>query len=79
MFGLSRIQLIMIGAALAVVLIGGGLAYVYREGKDAGSSAVTSAVQTQTIQTLDKARQEKEKANEAVRRTPLDDLVDGLR
>lgn len=79
MFGLSRIQIIIIAGLLGAVLIGGGIAYVFHEGKDAGSSAVTSAVQTQTIKTLDAARITKEKADEAVRSTPYGDRADGLR
>jgi len=73
------IQAYIIGGLLAVALIGGGIAYIYNKGESAGSSAVTGAVQSKTIETLDAARNAKEKADEEVRRTPYGDRVDGLR
>ena len=79
MFGLSTVQLAIAGALLAVALTAGGIACVYQRGEEAGSGAITTAVQSETIKTLDAAQKSKEKADEAVRRTPLDDLVDGLR
>lgn len=79
MLGLSRIQLVLVGGLLAVVLTAGAIAFVYDRGERAGSGAVTTAVQTQTIQALDKARTTKEKADEDVQRTPYGDRADGLR
>lgn len=76
---LSPIQWAIVGGLLAVVLTAGGIMWIYDKGETAGSSKVTTAVQEKTVETLGRARTEKEKANEAVRRTPLDDLVDGLR
>ncbi len=71
MLGLSRIQLIIACAALAFVLTVGGLAYVFKRGEAAGSSAITSAVQQKTIQALDPARISKERTDEEGRRTPF--------
>lgn len=79
MFGLSQIQTILIAVGLAVVLVGGAALYVFKKGESAGSAAVTSAVQSRTIQTLDAARISKERTDEEVRRTPYDDRADGLR
>jgi hypothetical protein len=76
---LATIQAKIIAAGLLVAAIGGGIAYVYHEGKDAGSNVITTAVQTRTIQTLDAARISKEKTDEEVHRTPYDDRADGLR
>lgn len=49
------------------------------KGEKAGAAAVTDAVQTKTINDVEKARQAKEKADDAVRTTPYPDRVDGLR
>lgn len=68
---------------LAVLALIGATAWVLRsefnKGRKAGEAGVTSAVQTETIRRVDGARQQKEKADEEVRRTPYDDRVDGLR
>ena len=79
MFGLSQIQLIIIGGLLAVVLTAGGIAYIYDKGGDAASAEIKATVATETIKTLDAARKTKEQADEEVRRTPFNDRVDGLR
>lgn len=71
------IQVWIIGALVAVGLL--GIVYIYNEGRDAGSSAVTGAVQSRTIEAIDAARSAKETADEEVRRTPYGDRVDGLR
>ena len=76
---MARIEVYIIAGLFAVTLIGGGIAYIYGEGKDAGTSAVKTEVQSKTIETLDAARTSKEKADEEVRRTPYGDRVDGLR
>lgn len=67
---------------IALVLIGGTawlLRSEFSKGRKAGEAGVTSAVQTETIRQVEGARQQKEKADEEVRRTPYDDRVDGLR
>ncbi len=79
MLGFSRIQLIIIGGLLAVVLTAGGIAWIFREGKSAGEGAVKSAVQSKTIETLDAARISKEKTDAEVHSTPYSDRADGLR
>lgn len=79
MFGLSQIHLVIIGGLLAVVLAGGAILYVYGEGKDAGSAAVTSAVQTETIKAGAAARIQKERADAETRSVPYGERVDGLR
>lgn len=79
MLGLSRIQLMLAGAALAVALIGGAAFYLFKKGESSGSAAITVAVQQKTIQTLDAARISKERTDEEVHRTPYDDRADGLR
>lgn len=73
------VQTYIIGGLFAVTLIGGGIAYIYNKGETAGTSAVKTEVQSKTIETLDAARNAKEKADEEVRRTPYGDRVDGLR
>jgi hypothetical protein len=79
MLGLSRIQLILIGTALAVVPIGIAFLTVFGKGERAGAAAVTTAVQQKTIETLDAARISRERTDEEVHRTPYDDRTDGLR
>lgn len=63
-------------AVLATLAV---LGVVYGKGEKAGASNVTTKVQETTIKTLDAARTDKEKANEKVRNTPLDAVIDGLR
>ncbi len=79
MFGLTGIKLYIIVAGLAVVLIGGAFLYAFQKGETAGSGAVTSAVQSKTIETLDAARKAKEKADADVRETPYSGRVDSLK
>lgn len=79
MFGLSKIQTIIIAAGLAVTLAGGAALYLFKKGEAAGSTAVTSAVQTKTIETMGKAREAKERADAEVRATPYEGRVDGLK
>lgn len=70
--------LVAIGAALVF-----GTMFVmrseYNKGATAGGDKVKTAVQGETIKKLDDARTRKEKIDEEVRRTPLDDRIDGLR
>jgi hypothetical protein len=79
MFGLSQIQLIIIGGLLAAVITAGGIAYIYDAGGDSREGAVTGAVQSKTIETLDAARGAKERADADVRATPYEGRVDGLK
>jgi len=53
--------------------------HIYRKGESAGGGKVTTEVQGETIRQTEKARQDKEKANEAVRDQPIDAVIDGLR
>lgn len=76
---LATIEAKIIGGLLIAAIVGGVIYWTYDEGRDAGASAITGAVQTKTIETLDAARTSKEKADEEVRRTPYDGRVDGLR
>lgn len=78
MFGLSQIQLIIIGALLAAVLTAGGIMYIYSKGEKAGSSGVTTKVQQETIKTLDAARKAKDQADKDVRSQPYDERVESL-
>lgn len=79
MFGLKPIQLLIIGGLLAAVLVVSGIAYIFKKGESEGSATVTKAVQEKTVETLDKARETKEKADADVRATPFSERVDGLR
>lgn len=76
---MARIEVYIIAGLAVATLIGGGIAYIYNKGETAGTSAVKTEVQSKTIETLDAARNAKEKADEEVRRTPYGDRVDGLR
>jgi hypothetical protein len=77
--GLSKPVVIAAAAGLLVAATAAGLWLVYRKGEASGSSAVTTAVQTRTIQTIDAARISKEKTDAEVHSTPYDDRADGLR
>jgi hypothetical protein len=65
----------IVGAVVATLIL---LGIVYTKGERAGSSNVTTKVQTETIRTLDAARKNKERAEDAVRNTPLDAVIDDL-
>lgn len=73
------IQAYIIGGLLIGVLVGGAVAYIYDAGEDAGSAAVKTEVQSKTIETINSAREAKEKADSEVRSTPYEGRVDGLR
>lgn len=75
---MARIEVYIIAGLFAAVLIGGAIAYIYDKGETAGSSAVKTEVQSKTIETLDAAREAKEKADADVRATPYKEKVDGL-
>lgn len=76
---MARIEIYILAGLFAAVLIGGGAIYLVNKGEEMGTAAVTGAVQSKTIETLDAARNSKEKADEEVRRTPYGNRVDGLR
>ena len=76
---MARIEVYIIAGLLGAALIGGGILYIYGEGKDAGAGAVKNEVQSKTIETLDAARSAKEKADADVRATPYSERVDGLK
>lgn len=71
---LRAVVLAAVVAAAIAVLRG-----EFRKGERAGKAEVVDAVQSETIRQTEKARIEKEKINEGVRRTPFDDRVDELR
>ncbi len=66
-----------LGAAFVVLLSGAWT--IYGKGESAGKADIKSALQTETIRTLDDGRISKEKTDEEVVRTPYDGRVDGLR
>lgn len=76
---LATIQAKIIGGLLVVALIGGVFLWVFNKGEKAGSSAITTKVQQETIKTLDKARQTKDQADRDVKSKPYDERVDGLK
>lgn len=76
LFKYGLLALAVVGLVIGVVLYIDG---VRRDGKKAGAAEVTTAVQGETIKQTEKARQDKEKANEAIRDKPLDAVIDGLR
>ncbi len=79
MFGLSQIQMIIAGAALAVLLIGGAVGYIYHKGETSGSAAVTTAVEKATIDATTSARKDKDNADAKVNSMPRDAVIDGTR
>lgn len=69
-------------ALLAVALVAGTVLVLrgeFSKGHKAGAAAVTNEVQGETIRKTDEARQDKVKADEKVRDTPVDSVIDGLR
>lgn len=71
--------LVAVLATLAALALVAGAARLYDAGEKAGAATVSGAVQAGTLRTLERARIEKEKTDEEVRRTPYDGRVDGLR
>lgn len=76
---LATMQAKIIAGLLAVALIWGGIAYIRSDAKKDGANEIKAKVATETIRTMDKARQEKEQSNEAVRSKSIDAVIDGLR
>ena len=68
---------------LAILLLIGATLFavnrIYSKGEKAGAGDVATKVQAETIKQTEKARQDKEKADEAVRDKPVDAVIDGLR
>jgi hypothetical protein len=64
----------LVGLALLI-----GAAVIYHKGEKAGSANVRSAVERTTNTEIEKARKERENADEKTRNTPYDNRVDGLR
>ena len=79
MFGLSRIQIIIIGVLLVVACVGGAILYVFNKGVKFGTAEITTEVQKKTIETLDAARKAKEQADQDTRAKPYGERVDGLK
>lgn len=73
------IQVYIFGGLLIAALVSGAIYWTYDEGRDAGSSAVKTEVQSKTIETINSAREAKERADAEVRATPYKEKVDGLR
>jgi len=67
------------GAVGGLILAAGAGWWIYERGAAAGSAAITSAMQSKSIETMDAARIQKERADEEIRRTPYGDRADGLR
>ncbi len=74
-----KIIILMVFAGLVIAGVLGVVNHIYTKGEKAGASGVTTAVQGETIKQTEKARQDKEKVNEAIRDKPLDAVIDGLR
>lgn len=67
-------------AVCAVALAGIWLLRDYGKAKEAtGASTVTTAVQTGAVKKQEEARQDKVKAEEVVRKQPIDDVIEGLK
>jgi hypothetical protein len=79
MFGLSRIEMILIGALVLIAATGGIVAYIYNKGDSAGSAKVTSAVEHTTNVEVQGARKSKEATDEKVRTDPADAVIDRTR
>lgn len=63
-------------ATLGVVIV---LKVVYSKGETAGKTGVTTQVEHTTNVEIDQARKQKERADEKVRDTPLDSVIDSTR
>ena len=69
-----------VAAALAAVLALGVMTRViYREGKTAGAANITAAVEHTTTVEIEKARKDKDDADEKVRTAAPDAVIDGTR
>lgn len=66
----------MVAVAIAAVIL---IAVVYSKGERAGASKVETEVQRETVKQIDRARTEKNKADDAVRSKPIDEVIDGLK
>lgn len=73
------IQVYIIGGLLLASVVGGALYWTWDTGRDAGTAAIRTEVQSKTIETMGKAREAKEAADAEVRATPYEGRVDGLR
>ena len=63
-------------AVLAAVL---AVAVIYRKGETAGAASVTAAVEHTTNVEIEKARKDKDAADEKVRTSPADAVIDSTR
>lgn len=64
--------------ATVIALVLGGVFTIYHKGETSGAAGVTTAVQGRVISETERARKDKEKADEDVQRTPYSGRVDGL-
>lgn len=63
------------GSVIAALALAG---FLYFKGHEAGTGDIKTQVQTETIQRVERARIQKEQADEEVRHTPYSDRVDQL-
>lgn len=77
--GLSKIEGYVIVAVAAVLIVGGGVAYIYHKGEKSGATAVESAVEKKAVEEIDTARKQKEQADEKAKRTPDSNLIERTR
>jgi hypothetical protein len=52
---------------------------IYTKGERAGKAEVTTKVQEETIKTIDAARRNRERAEDAVRATPIEGVIDSFK
>ena len=65
-----------VGAALAAAI---AIAVIYHKGETAGAASITAAVEHTTNVEIEKARKDKEVADEKVRTSPADAVIDSTR
>ena len=66
-------------AVAAVLVTLGAVAFTYHKGETAGSTDVTTAVEHTTSLEIEKAREEKDAADEKVRTAAPDAVIDSTR
>jgi hypothetical protein len=69
---LTWIALAVLGTAIAIAVI-------YRKGETAGAASVTTAVEHTANVELEKARKDKDAADEKIRTSPVDAVIDSTR
>ena len=79
MFGLSRIEWLLIAGFALAIATGGAIAAIYHKGESAGSSKVEATVEHRAVDELDQARKQKEQADEKARTQPDAAVIDRTR